>query len=198
MAPDFEYELTHEGLVAGVDEVGRGPWAGPVVAAAVILKRDAIPPGIDDSKRLTRARREALFEALVGRATIGIGEAGVDEIERLNILAAAMLAMSRAVEDLGVVPGHALIDGNRMPDLPCPMTTLIGGDQRSLSIAAASIIAKVTRDRLMTRLALDHPGYGWERNAGYGTAEHRDGLDRLGVTVHHRRGFKPIARRLAI
>ena len=198
MAPDFEYELTHEGLVAGVDEVGRGPWAGPVVAAAVILKRDAIPPGIDDSKRLTRARREVLFEALVGRATIGIGEAGVDEIERLNILAAAMLAMSRAVEDLGVVPGHALIDGNRMPDLPCPMTTLIGGDQRSLSIAAASIIAKVTRDRLMTRLALDHPGYGWERNAGYGTAEHRDGLDRLGVTVHHRRGFKPIARRLAI
>lgn len=196
MPPDLEYELTHEGLVAGVDEVGRGPWAGPVVAAAVILKRDAIPPGIDDSKRLTRARREALFEALVGGATIGIGEAGVDEIERLNILAAAMLAMGRAVEDLGVVPGHALIDGNRMPDLPCPATTLIGGDQRSLSIAAASIVAKVTRDRLMARLALDHPGYGWERNAGYGTAEHRDGLDRLGVTVHHRRGFKPIAKRL--
>ena len=199
MPPDLEFERLHEGpdeRVAGVDEVGRGPWAGPVVAAAVILDLDAIPPGIDDSKRLTRARHEALFEALRGSATIGIGEAGVDEIERLNILAAAMLAMGRAVEDLGVVPGHALIDGNRMPDLPCPATTLIGGDQRSLSIAAASIVAKVTRDRIMARLALDYPGYGWERNAGYGTAEHRGALDRLGVTTHHRRRFKPIAKLL--
>ena len=197
MPPDRKFERAHAGLVAGVDEVGRGPWAGPVVAAAVIFKRGAIPRGIDDSKLLTRARREALFEALRDTAIIGVGQAGVEEIERLNILAAAMLAMSRAVDDLAVVPDHALIDGNRAPDLPCPATTLVGGDRRSLSIAAASVIAKVTRDRLMTHLAADHPGYGWERNAGYGTAEHIAALDRLGVTVHHRRAFAPIARRLA-
>ena len=107
-----------------------------------------------------------------------------------------MLAMSRAVEDLGVTPGHALIDGNRLPDLPCPATTLVGGDRRSLSIAAASIIAKVTRDRIMARLGAENPGYGWERNAGYGTPEHRAALDALGVTIHHRRTFKPIAERL--
>ena len=196
MPPDLNIERARGGLVAGVDEVGRGPWAGPVVAAAVILDGDAIPQGIDDSKALTRARREVLFAALQASATIGVGQATVDEIEHLNILAAAMLAMARAVEDLGVVPGHALIDGNRAPDLPCPSTTVVGGDRRSLSIAAASIIAKVTRDALMARLAADHPGYGWERNAGYGTAEHRAALDRLGVTEHHRRGFKPIARRL--
>ncbi|MCH7942775.1 MAG: ribonuclease HII [Proteobacteria bacterium] len=196
MPPDLNIERARGGLVAGVDEVGRGPWAGPVVAAAVILDGDAIPQGIDDSKALTRARREVLFAALQASATIGVGQATVDEIEHLNILTAAMLAMARAVEDLGVVPGHALIDGNRAPDLPCPSTTVVGGDRRSLSIAAASIIAKVTRDALMARLAADHPGYGWERNAGYGTAEHRAALDRLGVTEHHRRGFKPIARRL--
>jgi ribonuclease HII len=197
MPPDLAFEGAHDGLVAGVDEVGRGPWAGPVVAAAVILDAGAVPRGIDDSKALGRSRREALFAALQGSATIGIGQAGVGEIERLNILGAALLAMTRAVEDLGVVPGHALIDGNRMPDLPCAATLLVGGDRRSLSIAAASIIAKVTRDAIMARLAAAHPGYGWERNAGYGTAEHRAALDRLGVTVHHRRSFKPIARRLA-
>ena len=197
MPPDLAFEGAHDGLVAGVDEVGRGPWAGPVVAAAVILDAGAVPRGIDDSKALSRTRREALFAALQGCATIGIGQAGVGEIERLNILGAALLAMTRAVEDLGVVPGHALIDGNRMPDLPCAATLLVGGDRRSLSIAAASIIAKVTRDGIMARLAAAHPGYGWERNAGYGTAEHRAALDRLGVTPHHRRSFKPIARRLA-
>ena len=138
-----------------------------------------------------------MFKALQASATIGVGQASVGEIERLNILAAAMLAMARAIEDLGVVPDHALIDGNRAPDLPCPATTVVGGDRRSLSIAAASIIAKVTRDAIMARLAVDHPGYGWERNAGYGTAEHGAALDRLGVTPHHRRKFAPIARRLA-
>ncbi len=196
MPPDLEFERAHDGLVAGVDEVGRGPWAGPVVAAAVILRRDAIPLGIDDSKALSRARREALYQVLQRSAIIGVGQASVEEIERLNILAAAMLAMSRAVDDLAVVPDHALIDGNRAPDLPCPATTLVGGDGCSLSIAAASIIAKVTRDAIMTRLAADHPGYGWERNAGYGTAEHIAALGRLGVTAHHRRGFKPISRLL--
>ncbi len=196
MPPDLEFERVHDGLVAGVDEAGRGPWAGPVVAAAVILERDAIPQGIDDSKALSRAHREALYEALQDTAIIGVGQASVEEIERLNILAAALLAMSRAVDNLAVVPDHALIDGNRAPDLPCPATTLVGGDGCSLSIAAASIIAKVTRDAIMTRLAADHPGYGWERNAGYGTAEHIAALDRLGVTIHHRRGFKPISRLL--
>jgi len=196
MPPDLTFENARPGPVAGVDEVGRGPWAGPVVAAAVILEQGSIPPGIDDSKALTRRRREALFEVLRGSAIIGIGQATVEEIERLNILGAALLAMNRAVEALGVVPGHALIDGNRLPQLPCPASALVGGDRRSLSIAAASVIAKVTRDRIMAQLAADHPGYGWERNAGYGTAEHRAALDRLGVTVHHRRGFKPIARRL--
>jgi ribonuclease HII len=196
MPPDLKFEDGHDGLVAGIDEAGRGPWAGPVVAAAVILDGCAIPQGIDDSKALSRARREGLYKRLQGCATIGVGQASVAEIERLNILGAAMLAMTRAVENLGVVPDHALIDGNRAPDLPCPATTLVGGDGRSLSIAAASIIAKVTRDRIMARLAADHPGYGWERNAGYGTAEHRAALDRLGVTAHHRRGFKPIAQRL--
>ena len=196
MPPDLTFEDGHDGLVAGVDEAGRGPWAGPVVAAAVILDGCAIPQGIDDSKALTRARREGLYKRLQECATIGVGRASVAEIERLNILGAAMLAMTRAVESLGVIPDHALIDGNRTPDLPCPATALVGGDGRSLSIAAASIIAKVTRDRIMARLAADHPGYGWERNAGYGTAEHRAALDRLGVTVHHRRGFKPIAARL--
>ena len=197
MPPDLTFERAHDGLVVGVDEVGRGPWAGPVVAAAVILDADAVPRGIDDSKVLGSTRREALFEALRASATIGVGQAGVAEIERLNILGAALLAMARAVEDLGVVPGHALIDGNRMPDLSCGATLLVGGDRRSLSIAAASIIAKVTRDAIMARLAVEHPGYGWERNAGYGTAEHRAALDRLGVTVHHRRSFAPVARRLA-
>ena len=196
MPPDLEFERVHDGLVAGVDEAGRGPWAGPVVAAAVILERDAIPQGIDDSTALSRARREALYEVLQDSAIIGVGQASVEEIERLNILAAALLAMSRAVDNLAVVPDHALIDGNRAPDLPCPATTLVGGDGSSLSIAAASIIAKVTRDAIMTRLAADHPGYGWERNAGYGTAEHIAALGRLGVTAHHRRGFKPISRLL--
>lgn len=195
--PDLSFEQTHGGLVVGVDEVGRGPWAGPVVAAAVILDVGPIPSGINDSKALSRVRRETIFTALQTCAVIGVGQADVGEIERLNILGAAMLAMTRAVEDLGVVPDHALIDGNRIPDLPCPATALVGGDRRSLSIAAASIIAKVTRDRLMARLAADHPGYGWERNAGYGTAEHRAALDKLGITVHHRRLFAPIAERIA-
>ncbi len=192
MPPDLTFENARPGPVAGVDEVGRGPWAGPVVAAAVILEQGAIPPGIDDSKALTRRRREALFEVLRGCAIIGIGQATVEEIERLNILGAALLAMNRAVEALGVVPGHALIDGNRLPQLPCPASALVGGDRRSLSIAAASVIAKVTRDRIMAVFAYEHPGFGWERNAGYGTAEHRAALDRLGITPHHRSSFRPI------
>ncbi len=196
-APDLSLEAGLEGPVAGVDEVGRGPWAGPVVAAAVILDPAFVPDGIADSKRLSAARREALFAALGEAARIGLGAASVAEIERLNILGASLLAMQRAVAALGVAPGHVLVDGDRLPPLPCPATAVVGGDSRSLSIAAASIVAKVTRDRLMARLARRYPGFGWERNAGYGTRAHRAGLAAHGPTPHHRRGFAPIARLLA-
>lgn len=198
MTPTFEFEQAGPQPVAGVDEVGRGPWAGPVVAAAVILKPEFIPAGLNDSKKLTKVRREALLTLLENNALIGIGMASVEEIDRHNILAASMLAMKRAVGALPEAPAHALVDGNRAPDLACPVTTVIKGDARCLSIAAASIVAKVTRDRIMERLAGEHPGYGWERNAGYGTAEHRSGLDQLGITPHHRLSFRPIAERAAL
>ncbi len=191
--PEMDFEPTPHGRVAGIDEAGRGPWAGPVVAAAVILDAETVPPGIDDSKRLTRSRRAAVFTALEEAALIGIGVASVAEIDELNVLAATMLAMRRAVARLGVVPTRVVVDGNRVPELPCPATAMVGGDRRSLSIAAASIAAKVTRDRMMARLARRYPGFGWERNAGYGTAEHRAALARLGVTPHHRRSFAPVA-----
>ena len=195
--PDLALEGAREGPVAGVDEAGRGPWAGPVVAAAVVLDAGSVPAGVTDSKQLSRTRREALFAALRASARIGVGAASVAEIDRLNILAATLVAMRRAIDDLGVAPAHVLIDGNRLPELACPATTVVGGDRRSLSIAAASIVAKVTRDRIMARLARRYPGFGWERNAGYGTPEHRSALDRLGVTPHHRRSFAPVARLLA-
>jgi ribonuclease HII len=198
----FEYEALAEGLspVAGVDEAGRGPWAGPVVAGAAILDPQALPDqlryGLDDSKKLKADKREALFELLLRHATTGIGIADVGEIDRLNILQATMLAMSRAVDDLGVKPGMVLVDGNRLPDLPCPAEALIKGDGRSLSIAAASIVAKVSRDKIMAKLAEEHPGYGWEHNAGYGTKRHQQGLAEFGITRHHRRSFKPIRQLL--
>jgi ribonuclease HII len=198
--PDFALESAHGGVVAGIDEAGRGPWAGPVVAAAAILDRVAMPrilsAGLDDSKKLSPAVREKLFAALQRHAVFGVGIASVAEIEDLNILAATMLAMRRAVLALPEVPGLALVDGNRAPDLPCAVQTVVKGDGKSFSIAAASIVAKVTRDRIMAGLAAAHPGYGWETNQGYGTAAHRAGLDRHGVTPHHRRGFKPIACRI--
>lgn len=191
--PDFKLErgfAPH--IVAGVDEAGRGPWAGPVVAAAVILDPAAIPDGLNDSKKLSAARRAALFAALGATARIGVGQASVDEIDRLNILHATMLAMQRAVANLPTRPDIALIDGNRTPDLPCAAEAIVKGDGRSLSIAAASIIAKVTRDRIMAELETQFPGYGWKTNQGYGTKPHQAGLLRLGVTPHHRRSFKPI------
>ena len=196
--PDLTLEIEAGGLVAGIDEAGRGPLAGPVVAAAAIIDAGLLTPAlaaaIDDSKRLSPRRRVALFAALPGFARIGLGAASVAEIDRLNILAASMLAMRRAVLALSVVPDLALVDGNRAPDLPCPARTVVGGDGICLSIAAASIAAKVVRDRIMTALAGRHPGFGWERNAGYPTAEHRAALSRLGVTPHHRRSFAPVAR----
>jgi len=195
--PDFSRELAIGSTVAGIDEAGRGPWAGPVVAAAVIILRDRIPEelvhGLDDSKKLSAKKREAFFAALPACSFIGVGRASVAEIDEINILQATMLAMSRAYLDIGRPAKFALVDGNRAPDLPCSVETIVKGDARSLSIAAASIVAKVTRDRQMANLAQDFPGYGWERNAGYGTAEHKQALERLGVTDHHRKSFAPIA-----
>ena len=194
--PDLSLELAAGGRVAGVDEAGRGPWAGPVVAAAVVFAAGDPPPPlgamITDSKLLRAERRAALQPAILACADAAVGIASVAEIDSMNILQATLLAMHRAVVRLGRLPDVALVDGNRAPCLPCSVRTVVGGDRLSLSIAAASIVAKVTRDRLMTRLALHHPGYGWERNAGYGTAEHRAGLARLGPTAHHRRSFRPV------
>jgi len=200
--PDFALEIAAGGVVAGIDEAGRGPLAGPVIAAAVVLNRETLPPeiadGLDDSKRLSPSRRAVFFTALQGEARIGIGGASVAEIDQLNILQATFLAMVRAFGGLGSRPDRALVDGNRLPALPIPAQAVVGGDRRSLSIAAASIVAKVTRDRIMAGLARRHPGYGWEHNAGYSTKAHRDALARLGVTPHHRRGFAPVTRILTL
>jgi ribonuclease HII len=195
--PDYSFENAAPFQpVCGVDEAGRGPWAGPVVAGAAILNVATAPAGLNDSKALSAAKREVLFDALQGQI-IGVGIASVEEIDQLNILNATYLAMLRAVAALSVAPAYALIDGNRIPpDLPCPAEAVVKGDARSLSIAAASIVAKVTRDRIMSDLALEFPGYGWERNAGYGVPAHADALKQLGVTPHHRRSFKPIHKML--
>jgi len=197
LKPDFSLEREIGGRVAGVDEAGRGPLAGPVVAAAVVFP-DGVPaalaPMLNDSKQLSAFRREAAFEALFASPAveIGIGAASVADILRLNILGAALLAMRRAVARLPHRPDCALVDGNRPPDLPCPVRCVVGGDSESLSIAAASIVAKVVRDRGMTLLSRRYPGYGWDRNAGYPTAEHRAALAAVGVTPHHRMGFGPV------
>lgn len=191
----FETEARAGGarLIVGVDEAGRGPLAGPVTAAAVWLDPDDIPDGLNDSKKLSPRQRERLFDALVACARMGVGHASADEIDQINILNASHLAMCRAIAMLPFAPDLALIDGNSVPSgLPCPAQTLVGGDARSLSIAAASIVAKVTRDRLMVGLAQQHPGYGWERNAGYPTREHVAALGILGVTPAHRRSFRPV------
>lgn len=196
MPPDFDLERQTGGVVAGVDEAGRGPWAGPVIAAAVVLSPDRIPEGLDDSKKLTARARERLFDQITAVAQVGVGHASVEEIDQINILQATLRAMARAVEALPAPPTAAIVDGNQAPTLACPVRTVVKGDGKSLSIAAASIIAKVTRDRLMAALALDFPGFGWERNAGYGTAQHRQALENLGVTPHHRRSFAPVRKRI--
>jgi ribonuclease HII len=190
--PDFAFEREIGGIVAGVDEVGRGPLAGPVLAAAVILPQPlgAWASLLDDSKALSAAKRARALQALrEAGAVIGVGAASVPEIARLNILWASMLAMERAVARLGVRPTHLLIDGNRAPKTGILSTTLVKGDSRSLSIAAASIVAKELRDLLMKTLDARHPGYGWARNAGYPSAQHREAIVRLGATKHHRAGF---------
>jgi ribonuclease HII len=194
--PDLAFETAAlaRGLtrVAGVDEAGRGPLAGPVVAAAVILNPARIPPGLNDSKRLSAAARDRLFDAIRAAAQVGVGQASVAEIDTLNILRASHLAMTRALTALAPVD-HAIIDGNLIPrDLPCTAEAVVKGDARCLSVAAASIIAKVTRDRIMVDLAQQFPGYGWDGNAGYPTKSHRAALQILGVTPHHRRSFQPV------
>lgn len=180
--------------VAGVDEAGRGPWAGPVVAAAVILDPDDTPEGIADSKLLTAFERERFLDELQQRPSvhIGVGIAEVERIDRDNILQATLWAMARAVEALAIRPRLVLIDGNRVPRLSMAAEPVVGGDRCCLSIAAASIAAKVTRDRMMTDLAAVHPGYGFERHKGYGTPEHRAALAERGVTPIHRRSFRPV------
>lgn len=202
LKPTFELEAAelqlHGGPIAGVDEAGRGPLAGPVVAAAVILDPDRIPDGINDSKVLDEDDREVLYGRIRSTSIIGVGIADVDRIDRDNILGATMWAMAQAIAQLPVTPKLAVIDGNRAPTLNCPSRTIVKGDARCLSIAAASIIAKVTRDRLMIKLARDMPGYGFERHKGYGTAEHQAAIKRLGVTVHHRRSFRTVQLALGL
>lgn len=200
--PDFAIEETLAGLVAGVDEAGRGPWAGPVVAGAVVIldkKLDAfLLEGLDDSKKLSAKKRELLYEKLFeaqekGQLRIGIGQASAAEIDQMNILQATFEAMRRAVAALGVCPDAAIIDGNQNPkNFPCPSKTVVKGDGRSYSIAAASIAAKVYRDRLMADLAKRYPYYGFEKNAGYGTKAHIEGLQKYGVIPEHRKSYRPI------
>ncbi len=192
--PTLEWESKYiNSIIAGVDEVGRGPWAGPVVASAVILDQDNIPEGINDSKKLSESKRERIFAELMQSAQIGIGMASVEEIDKLNILAATKLAMQRAIQELNSSPEIILVDGNQKFDSKAQVIPIIKGDSISLSIAAASIVAKVTRDRLMKQLALEFPFYGFEANVGYGTKRHREGLASHGITEHHRQSFKPIA-----
>jgi len=195
--PDFALERGCEGIVCGIDEAGRGPLAGPVVAAAVILDRRKIPrrlrSELDDSKKLSAEEREE-FALMIRQCAvrIGVGAASVREIERINILQATFVAMRRALLRLGLMPDIALIDGNQPPPLPCAVKTVIGGDGLSLSIAAASVIAKTTRDKLMHALALRYGGYGWPTNVGYTPEEHRAAILTLGPTRHHRMSFAPL------
>lgn len=197
--PDYAHELALGGLVAGADEAGRAPLAGPVTAAAVILNPNHIPDGIDDSKKLSPRKREELALRIRESAlAYTICECSVEEIDSLNILHASMLAMQRCIERLIPSPTHALIDGNRLPkSLPCPATPLVKGDSRSLSIAAASILAKTHRDATMQALAERFPHYGWQQNAGYPTPQHLAALKQYGVTPHHRRSFAPVREALS-
>ena len=192
LSPNLEYERQLNGIVCGVDEAGRGPLAGPVVAAAVILDQDCIPEGLNDSKKLNEDTRDALFKLIMSDHQTSIAIAEPEEIDRVNILGASLTAMCRAVSGLTITPDQALIDGNRMPTLPCCGHTIVKGDAKSLSIAAASIIAKVTRDRLMKQADLRYPGYGFAQNKGYPTEFHRTQLKALGPCPIHRQSYAPV------
>ena len=195
--PDFSYERAamDRGFarIAGVDEVGRGPLAGPVTACAVVLDMSRIPEGLNDSKKLSAQRRESLAEAILACAEVSVASTSVEEIDELNILRASHLAMERAVAGLLTPPDHCLIDGNLIPKgLTVSAEAIVKGDSKSVSISAASIVAKIRRDYVMSALAQQYPGYGWETNAGYPSKSHRLALQNLGVTPHHRRSFKPV------
>lgn len=194
MPPCFGIEKTHAAPVVGVDEAGRGPLAGPVVAAAVILNRRRVPKGIDDSKKLCAMRRADLCGEIRLKAQVGVGIATVEEIDQLNILWATMLAMTRAVEALEIEPGDVLVDGNTLPRWRYRARAVVDGDALCLSIAAASIVAKHERDCMMIAYDSTHPGYGWASNKGYGTPDHREALTRLGPSPLHRRSFAPVAQ----
>ncbi len=196
---DFSHEKSIKAqgysIIAGIDEVGRGPLAGPVTACAVVLKNAEPLLTVRDSKQLSAKKREALYSIIFDNAYVGIGHASVAEIDHINILQATFLAMRRAVANLPMQPDYVLVDGNKQP-LECKGECVIKGDSKVLSIAAASIIAKVTRDRIMAELANQYPGFGWESNAGYGAKRHMDALQNIGVTPHHRRSFAPVAKLL--
>lgn len=196
-APDFSHEIAAAALghlrIAGLDEAGRGALVGPVVAAAVRLDPDRLPAGLNDSKVLTARQRETLFDRILAVADVGVGEASPAEIDEVNILRASHVAMLRALERLGEPADFALVDGHLLPRrIAIPAEAVVKGDGKVLSIAAASIVAKVTRDRIMVDLAQQFPGYGWDRNAGYPTSDHLAALQMLGVTPHHRRSFRPV------
>ncbi|MGE0699731.1 MAG: ribonuclease HII [Hyphomicrobiaceae bacterium] len=200
--PTYDLEASElqlgRGPVAGVDEAGRGPWAGPVVAAAVVLDLARLPDGIADSKALDASSREGVYARIMASAAVGIGIADVARIDRDNILRATLWAMSEAVAALAVQPGAVLVDGNQTPRVAGVARTVVKGDALCLSIAAASIVAKVTRDRMMTELGRQWPVYGFERHKGYGTPEHQAALDRHGPTPHHRRSFRPVQLALGL
>jgi ribonuclease HII len=202
MKATFEVErfelAVHGGPVAGVDEAGRGPLAGPVVAAAVVLDPQAIPDGIADSKALDAKTRRSLYQAIIATAEVGIGVAGVDRIDADNILNASLWAMTQAVAGLVRQPKLVLVDGNKAPQLECSARAIVQGDAKCLSIAAASIVAKVTRDAMMAEIARDYPHYGFDRHKGYGTREHHEAIARHGVTPHHRRSFRPVQLALGL
>ncbi len=188
----FQFDLSYDQPVAGVDEVGRGPLAGPVVAAAVIIDINNIPDGINDSKKLSKKNRLEISNEIIKYSICSIAEASVEEIDAINILQASLLAMNRAIEGLAKKPRTILVDGKFKPKTNLPTHTIIKGDGKSLSIAASSIIAKVYRDNLMTGLSKKYPEYLWEKNAGYGTKQHLLAIKKCGVTPIHRKSFKPI------
>ncbi len=197
MEPDYTFEMAAHARgytrIAGIDEVGRGPLAGPVTAAAVILDPARIPPGLNDSKKLSHKKREILYGQIMEVAEVSIAHASVEEIDEHNILRASHIAMVRALDGLKTPADYCLIDGNMIPrGLTLPAETIIKGDARSVSISAASIMAKICRDYVMLSLAQQHPGYGWETNMGYGSKRHMSALQSLGVTPHHRRSFRPV------
>jgi len=192
LEPSYKFDQVYKTPIVGVDEVGRGPLAGPVISAAIVLNKEKIPEGINDSKKLSKKKREVINEELISQHKFAIGIASVEEIDKINILQASLLAMKRAVLNLNIKPQTILVDGNKLPDLEYNMYPIIKGDSKSISIAAASIIAKVYRDKLMQDLSLQYPGYYWEKNSGYGTKQHLLALNNLGVTPIHRKSFAPI------